>query len=131
MSSKKFDFWQDHSDNYLTMAFSTDHQGSLDAPDGYGRHTGECGDTVIFYLTIEDDVIESIVYQAEGCRNTHACANAIIHLAEHSPVSQAWEITPEQVVAFLGTLPESEIHCAEVAAGAFYRALSDFEKKRP
>jgi nitrogen fixation NifU-like protein len=82
-------------------------------------------------LTVEDDVISSMVYQAEGCRNTHACANAIIHLAEKFPIGRAWEITPEQVVDFLGTLPESEIHCAEVAAGALYRALSDYEKKHP
>lgn len=130
MNEKNFNFWQDHSDNYLTMAFSTDRQGTLDAPDGYGRHTGDCGDTVTFFLTARQNVIESIVYQAEGCMNTHACANTIIHLAEHLPVIRGWDITPERVIEFLETLPESSIHCAELAAGAFYRALADFEKKQ-
>lgn len=129
MNPKQFNFWQDHSDNYLKMAFSTIHQGTLDAPDGYGRRTGDCGDTVTFFLTVRQDVIESITYQADGCMNTHACANTIIHLAENLPIIQAWNITPERVVDFLETLPESEIHCAELATGAFYQALSDFEKK--
>lgn len=129
MSDADFHFWRDHSDNYLTMAFSTDHLGRLERPDGYGRHTGDCGDTVAFYLSVQGDRLFSIQYEAEGCMNTHACANTVIHLAEHAPIAEAWDITPETVAAFLQTLPASHFHCAELAVGAFYKALASIQQR--
>jgi nitrogen fixation NifU-like protein len=38
-------------------------------------------------------------------------------------VEAAWEITPEDVVAYLETLPPENMHCAELAVGALYLAL--------
>ena len=79
---KSFDFLQEHSLRYLEMAFRTDRRERLDKPDGYGRRTGECGDTVEIFLSLSDDVIESISYSTDGCLSTNACANAVAELAE-------------------------------------------------
>jgi nitrogen fixation NifU-like protein len=46
MEQKKFDFWQDHSRRYREMAFRQDRRNIIEQPDGYGKRTGECGDTV-------------------------------------------------------------------------------------
>ena len=127
MESKPFDFFQDHSRNYLEMALSRDRQGVLEHPDGYGKRTGDCQDTVEVFLAVSQGVIRTMTYRADGCLNTHACANAVARLAQDRPVAEAWEITPDQVIAFLGTLPEHEHHCAELAVGAFYRALVDYQ----
>jgi nitrogen fixation NifU-like protein len=46
---------------------------------------------------------------------------------------QAWEIKAETIMDYLQTLPPHETHCAEMAVGAFYMALSDYQeiKKSP
>ncbi|MBT7698322.1 MAG: iron-sulfur cluster assembly scaffold protein, partial [Desulfobacterales bacterium] len=36
-----------------------------------------------------------------------------------------------KVIDFLGTLPPHEHHCAELAVGAFYLALSNYEEIKP
>lgn len=126
---KKFDFWQEHSMQYLEMAFRTDRQETVHNPDGYGKRTGDCGDSVEMFLTVENGVVQTVSYQIDGCRNTNACANTVAELATGKGLEEAWEITPEQVVGFLGTLPAHEVHCAEVALGAFYLALSDYRKR--
>lgn len=122
-------FWQDHSLEYLEMAFKTDFQERVEHPDGHGKKTGECGDTVEFFLMADNGVLTSVTYDVHGCRNTNACANTVVSFAKGKSVDEAWNITHEDVSAFLKTLPASDNHCAELAVGAFYLALRDLAEK--
>jgi nitrogen fixation NifU-like protein len=128
MDTKDFDFWQDHSLHYLEMAFRKDKRKILENPDGYGKRTGACGDAVEMYITVRKKRIQEVSYNANGCLNTHACANTIAFLAAGKTVDEAWEITSENVTDYLETLPAAEVHCAELAVGAFYLALSNYRE---
>ena len=128
MDLKKFNFWQAHSAHYLEMALRSDRRKNVEHPDGYGKRTGACGDTVEIYLTVHNGRIRSVFYETNGCMNTNACANTVAELAEGRNVEDAWEITPEQVVAYLETLPPQNMHCAELAVGALYLALSSWRE---
>jgi len=127
------DFWNDHSDTYLEMAFRVDRREVITNPDGYGKKTGDCGDTVEFYLSVKDDIIQSVSFTVNGCLNTNATANTVVRLAEGKSVDEAWEIKPEDIADYLETLPEGHFHCAELAAGALYLALANYRelKKNP
>ena len=65
--------------------------------------------------------------------NTNACANTVGELAEGKNVAEAWEITPEHIVDSLETLPPQNTHCAELAVGALYLALTNYQElqRRP
>ena len=130
MTTKEFDFWQDHSLNYLEMAFRYDRRERLQNPDGYGKRTGECGDTVEMFLNIQNGHIQSVSFDTDGCINTNACANTVAHLSEGKTIEEAWVITPEAVIGFLETLPEDNRHCAELAIGAFYLALTNCQERQ-
>jgi len=41
---------QEHSMFYLEMAFRNDRRGIIANPDGYGKRTGDCADTVEIYI---------------------------------------------------------------------------------
>lgn len=129
MDKRAFDFWQDHSDAYLKMAFTTDREERIEAPDAYGEKTGECGDSVAFYLVIQNAYIKSVSFSIDGCINTRACANTVAEMSEGKSVRSAWHITPERVIRYLKTLPDGEHHCAELAVGAFYLTLADYEAR--
>jgi len=128
VGDKDFDFYQDHSRNYLEMALKTDRQESMADPDGYGKRTGICGDTVEIYLKIHQGHVVAVSYRIDGCVNTNACCNTVAHLAEGKKVDTAWGITPEKVMAYLETLPPDHAHCAELAVGALYLALSKYQE---
>jgi nitrogen fixation protein NifU and related proteins len=130
MTNESFDFWQDHSLKYLEMALKSDRMEPLDDPDGEGRHTGDCGDTVAMFLKLRDSTIAQVAFQVRGCMNTVASANAVAELIEGRPIGEAWELTPERVIEFLETLPKAHHHCAELAVGALYRALADVRSKQ-
>ena len=128
MTVDKVDFWQDHSLNYLEMAFRHDRRERVQDPDGYGKLTGECGDTVEMFLCIENGRLQTVSFDTDGCINTNACANTVSHISEGKTIEQTWEITPEDVIGFLETLPEENYHCAELAVVAFYTALANCQE---
>lgn len=130
MNKNDFNFWQDHSSNYLKMAFSYDRCERITNPDCYWKRTGDCGDTIEIFLTMRKDLIQRVSFDTEGCRNTIACCNTIAHLTEGKSCQAAWEITPEDVIDFLETLPLENHHCAKLAVGAFYLALTNYQERK-
>lgn len=124
---RPFDFWQDHSCNFLEMAFRHDRRERLQNPDGYGKRTGECGDTVEIFLMVRAGRIQTVAFDTDGCMHTTACANTVAELAAGRPVETAWEITPEAIAGFLETLPADHLHCAELAVGALFLALASLK----
>jgi hypothetical protein len=40
---------------FLEMAFRTDRRERLEKPDGYGKKTGNCGDTVEFFINLDGE----------------------------------------------------------------------------
>jgi nitrogen fixation NifU-like protein len=125
MAEEPNDFWQNHSLHYLEMALRTDHHEEIRNPDGYGKRTGVCNDTIEMALLLDGDRIKTVSFATDGCLNTNACANTVAHLVEGRTVEKAWEITPEKVADFLETLPKDHFHCAELAVGALYLALAN------
>ena len=123
------DFLNQHSLNYLEMALGHERVERVENPDWYGRRTGVCGDTVEFFLAVENGRIQSASFWIDGCINTHACSNTAAVMAEGRTLEEAWQITPEQVADFLETLPEDDHHCAELAVGALYLALKNAGRK--
>jgi nitrogen fixation NifU-like protein len=111
------------------MALGQERRERVVKPDGYGKRTGDCGDTVEFFLNTEKGRIRSVSYLTNGCLNTNACANTVAHLIEGGSIEAGWEITPEAVIAYLQTLPAESHHCAELAVGALYKALADLTEK--
>lgn len=124
-----FDFWNDHSTEYLGMAYLWERRQKLENYDGVGTKTGDCGDTITMYLQVKDDRVERLCFELDGCINTNACCNVVAEMAENKAVAAGWEITPEQVIEYLGTLPKDHYHCAELAVGTFYLTLADYLKK--
>ena len=130
MTAKEFDFWQDHSLHYLEMAFRHDRRERLQNPDGYGRRTGECGDTVEIFLSIKSGRIQSVTFDTNGCINTNACANTVSHLSEGKTIEDILGNYAGGVIEFLETLPKENYHCAELAVGAFYMALANCQERQ-
>ena len=129
MGKKDFSFWKDHSVKYLEMAFRHDRREKPGHSDGYGKRTGACGDTVEMFLAIRSRRIQSVSFDINGCINTNACCNTVALLVEGKFVEEAWGITPENIIDYLETLPPGQYHCAELAAGALYLALSNYQEK--
>lgn len=120
----------EHSTKFQQMATRRERCGQLEAPDGYGSRTGDCGDTIDFYLSIQSGQIQMVTFTVNGCTNTVACGNTVSYLMEGRSLNDGWNLTPENVADYLEALPPDHFHCAELAVGAFYHALTDYNKRQ-
>jgi nitrogen fixation protein NifU and related proteins len=125
MEKSTQDPMEGHSRIFLEMAIRADHVGIPETPDARGKNTGACGDTIEMFLMVQNNHIRQVKFITDGCIATHACANAAAVMAEGKTIIDAWKITPEKLIDFLETLPDDSHHCAELAAGALYRALAN------
>lgn len=130
MQKETSEFFQKHSGKFLEMAFKADRRERMADPDGYGKRTGDCTDTVEIFLKAGDGNIAFASFDTNGCVHTVACANTVVEMAEGSTPDDCWNITPEKVAEYLETLPEDHFHCAELAVGALYLALSNLGENR-
>jgi nitrogen fixation NifU-like protein len=130
MDHSKEEILQTHSLKFLEAALRTDRQQAMHQADGHGRKSRGCGDTVGFFLALQEDCIRTITYEINGCINTNACANAVIDMLEGQSLNKAWGLKPEDVADYLESLPREEIHCAELAVGALRLALTDAREKQ-
>jgi nitrogen fixation protein NifU and related proteins len=128
MDRKTFDFFDGHSPKYLEMAFKSDKCEIVENPDGYGRSSSDCGDTIELFVTVNKDRIRWVSFEVNGCINTRACANTVVQLAEGKTIADARKIKPDDIVQYLETLPAESVHCAEIAANALYSALKNYRK---
>ena len=128
MDQATLKFWRQHSINFLTMALDNDRGERIQYPDGYGKCSRQCGDTLEIYLMAQNGRIGSASFYTDGCIYTVACANTLVRMVEGKPVEEAWTISPQQIADFLDTLPKTELHCAELAVQTLRIALLDLKE---
>jgi nitrogen fixation NifU-like protein len=130
MNNYKSEFIKNHSLNYLEMALRTDRIERIENPDGYGKKIGDCGDTIEFFLLCHKSILKSVCFYTRGCLNTNACCNVVAEFAQGKTIDEAWEILPGHVIEYLETLPHDHSHCAQLAVGTLYLALTNICSKK-
>ncbi len=116
------------------------HMGTLENPDGFGEHGSiVCGDALRFYFRVKKhptdptlDIITQARYQTFGCTSAIAASEALCSLLENgdkTPI-EALQLSNQDLVDFLGGLPDEKIHCSVMGAEALLAAVIDWAKKR-
>ena len=85
-----------------------------------------CGDAVLIFLQIEDNVITEVKYKVYGCGAAIATTSMASTMVKGKTLEQALEITDEAVADALGGLPESKAHCSNLAATAIKAAVTRY-----
>ena len=116
------------------------HMGELEGPDGIGEHGSvACGDAMRFTFRVERDatdatrdVITEARYLTFGCTSAIAASEAlcmIIESGRYTPID-ALHIRNQDIVEFLGGLPEQKIHCSVMGAEALEAAVFNWAQRR-
>ena len=107
--------------------------GEIPAPDGFGRVTGPCGDTMEIYLNVRDGKISNASFWTDGCGTSIASGSMVTEMAKRMNIGEAQRISQHDVLAALDGLPEESEHCALLAANTLKEAIKDYLafKKEP
>jgi len=99
--------------------------GEISTPDGFGRVTGPCGDTMEIYLKVRDGRVTNASFWTDGCGTSIASGSMVTELAKGKSITDALKITQDDVLNALGGLPEESVHCALLAANTLREAIKD------
>jgi len=116
------------------------HLGEIEDPDGIGEHGSiACGDALRFTFRVErhpDDPTQDRITEARyltfGCTSAIAASEALCAIIEegsYTPI-EALEVTNQDIVNYLGGLPEQKIHCSVMGAEALEAAVFNWAQKR-
>ena len=103
--------------------------GAMDNPDGHGRVTGSCGDTMQIFLKFEKNKVKEATFLTDGCGSSAVCCSFASELAFGKTPDELVEITGETILKILGSVPEEKRHCAFLAAETLQEALNDYMKR--
>jgi len=90
--------------------------GKIPAPDGIGRITGPCGDTMEICLKVRHSRVTNASFWTDGCGPSIASGSMVTEMAKRMNIGEAQRISQHDVLAALGGLPEESEHCALLAA---------------
>jgi len=106
------------------------YMGGINNPDGYGRITGSCGDTVQIFLKFKNEKVKEALFQTDGCGSSTVCGSFAAELALGKSPDEILEISGESILKKAGGLPEEDKHCAFLSAEALQEALNDYMIKQ-
>jgi nitrogen fixation NifU-like protein len=85
-----------------------------------------CGDAVLIFLKIDDDIITDVKYKVYGCGAAIATSSMASTLIKGKTLVEALEVTDAVVIEALGGLPENKLHCSNLAATAIRAAVTRY-----
>lgn len=100
--------------------------GELEEPDGHARITGPCGDTMEFWLHVDDGLISAVGFTTTGCGASCACGSMCTELAEGKTAREAMRIEQHDILEALGGMPEDHQHCALLASNTLKATVENF-----
>ena len=103
--------------------------GPLELFDGHARITGPCGDTMEFWLCMNEGRIAKASFTTDGCGPSRAAGSMATELAIGKPLTEAAQIEQAHILTALGGLPEESQHCALLASNTLKAAITDFGRK--
>ncbi len=116
---------QGYSEPAVDLIIDPKDMRMCDQHNAFGMIDGFCGDTMMMWIQVENDVIVDISFHTDGCQNSVAAGGMAAKLARGKTLNEAMEIDDMVILNALGGLPEDE-HCAELASNTLRVAISDY-----
>jgi len=77
-----------------------------------------------------EEFIKDIKFQTLGCGAAIASSSVATEMIKGKSLESAKKVTNKDVLAALGELPKSKIHCSVLAQEAIGKAIEDYKKKQ-
>lgn len=105
--------------------------GRINNPDAIGKLENDtCGDVMVVYLKIKNNIIKDIKFQTLGCPAAIAASDVLCDLVKGKTLEEAEKIKDTDITKRLGGLPIIKIHCSVLGSRTLKEAIKDYKNKR-
>jgi nitrogen fixation protein NifU and related proteins len=102
----------------------------IEDPDGSAKVTGNCGDTMEIALQFKDGRVCNTSTWTNGCSFSKSCVDAAAMLASNREIAELLKIDMVTIMDQVGQLPETHLHCAQLAETTLQRATKNYLAKQ-
>ncbi|HBA73659.1 MAG: iron-sulfur cluster assembly scaffold protein [Geobacteraceae bacterium GWC2_55_20] len=85
-----------------------------------------CGDALVFFIRIEDDIILDIKFLIKGCGAAIATSSIATELVMGKSLDEVLKLNDQKIAMALDGLPEEKMHCSNMAASALHAAVQQY-----
>ena len=89
-------------------------------------YKGPCGDTIQFFLTIEDGIITEAHFITDGCGASVATGSQTTLMIKGKSIEDANKLDPQVLDKALKGLPDDHKHCTELAVRTLRKAIEEY-----
>lgn len=89
----------------------------------------DCGDSVLYFLKIEDEIVSDVKYLIKGCGAAIATSSIASEIAMGQSLDEVLQMSEEGIAEALDGLPPEKMHCSNLAAGALRAAVESYREK--
>jgi nitrogen fixation NifU-like protein len=88
----------------------------------------KCGDEMMFVIKVDkkNNTIADCRWKTYGCASAIASTSILSEIVKGMSLDKAYEISPKDIAARLGGLPEHKIHCSVLGDKALRAAINDY-----
>lgn len=105
--------------------------GEIENANGVGQvGNAKCGDIMRITLDIEDNIIKDVKFKTFGCGAAVATSSMVTEMVKGKTLEEALEISNATVAEALDGLPQTKMHCSNLAADAVHAAIKDYVDKK-
>lgn len=86
----------------------------------------DCGDALVFFIKIENDVVTDIRFLIKGCGAAIATTSIATELVMGKRLEEVLKIDDLTIATALDGLPPEKMHCSNMAASALHAAVKQY-----
>jgi nitrogen fixation protein NifU and related proteins len=92
----------------------------------------KCGDEMLVVIRVDSDAqaITDCKWKTYGCASAIASTSVLSEMVKGMPLDKAFHLTPKEIMAELGTLPEHKVHCSVLGDKALRAAINDYYERK-
>lgn len=104
--------------------------GKMENPSGVGKvGNPQCGDEMVIYIKIENNVIVDVSFETFGCVAAIASSSMTTDMIKGKTIEEALALSNKDVADKLGGLPPVKMHCSVLAEEGIKAAIEDYRKR--
>lgn len=85
-----------------------------------------CGDALVFFIRIENEIIDDIKFLIKGCGAAIATSSIATELVMGKTLDEVLTLNDQKIAMALDGLPEEKMHCSNMAASALHAAVQQY-----
>ena len=103
--------------------------GPLKGANANARISGQCGDTMEFWLHVREGLVYDVTFTTDGCGHSIMCGSAAANLVKLRTLEGADLLTQKDVLQAAGNIPKESHHCALLAVNTLKAAIVGYRAK--